>query len=303
MSRVTESDLDLHELDYLNQQSSFNFIEQLFSKKKKILLCPVVDNRNEKINLISKKLKSIQRKEKLIYEERGAKDLYIAWPFVKGKLQDDTIIRCPLVYIPVSLVENNDNWILEARNEVAVTFNKSFLLAYSFFNKRKLDDDFIETTLEDFFEDSQSFRVQLYELLKNSPVDVNFNQELFENKLSSFEYLNKNKCDEIFATGVLKLYPEAVLGLFPQSGSFLIPDYEAINSKLSFENFEQFFLDKTNVHSNHSFSEKNFKIKEEQTFTPFALDASQEEVIVNIKLGNSLVVQGPPGTGKSQKDI
>ncbi|MFW5761067.1 MAG: AAA domain-containing protein, partial [Cyclobacteriaceae bacterium] len=42
------------------------------------------------------------------------------------------------------------------------------------------------------------------------------------------------------------------------------------------------------------------KVKEEQTFTPFAIDAYQENALKAIKRGNSMVIQGPPGTGKSQ---
>jgi hypothetical protein len=42
------------------------------------------------------------------------------------------------------------------------------------------------------------------------------------------------------------------------------------------------------------------QVKEEQTFTPFKLDAYQENALKAVKRGNSIVVQGPPGTGKSQ---
>src|SRR5690606_19572076 len=38
----------------------------------------------------------------------------------------------------------------------------------------------------------------------------------------------------------------------------------------------------------------------QHTFTAFALDASQEAALQQVKQGKSLVVQGPPGTGKSQ---
>jgi superfamily I DNA and/or RNA helicase len=41
-------------------------------------------------------------------------------------------------------------------------------------------------------------------------------------------------------------------------------------------------------------------VREETTFLPFSVDASQEAAIKQVKAGQSLVVQGPPGTGKSQ---
>src|SRR5690606_3008267 len=42
------------------------------------------------------------------------------------------------------------------------------------------------------------------------------------------------------------------------------------------------------------------KVKEEQVFTPFKMDSSQENALKAVKRGNSIVVHGPPGTGKSQ---
>jgi superfamily II DNA or RNA helicase len=42
------------------------------------------------------------------------------------------------------------------------------------------------------------------------------------------------------------------------------------------------------------------QVREEDTYTPFKMDAFQENALKAVKKGNSLVVQGPPGTGKSQ---
>src|SRR6185436_15442329 len=50
--------------------------------------------------------------------------------------------------------------------------------------------------------------------------------------------------------------------------------------------------------SSHNIQQR--PIKEEKLFTPFILDAYQENAIKAIKNGHSIVVQGPPGTGKSQ---
>ncbi|MEZ4902389.1 MAG: hypothetical protein R2822_11855 [Spirosomataceae bacterium] len=91
-------------------------------------------------------------------------------------------------------------------------------------------------------------------------------------------------------TGELRLYPEAVLGIFPQAGSYLGPDYEQLILQNDFviENNPQYHV------SAHT------KPKEATTFTVFEQDASQEEALRRIKMGESLVVQEPPGTGKSQ---
>ncbi len=93
--------------------------------------------------------------------------------------------------------------------------------------------------------------------------------------------------------GELKLYPEAVLGIFPQAGSQLVPDYLALLEKDSIADLEDFFAGKSS-------EAEAPRVREENLYTPFVLDAYQEAAIKAVKHGRSIVVQGPPGTGKSQ---
>ena len=61
---------------------------------------------------------------------------------------------------------------------------------------------------------------------------------------------------------------------------------------------KNFFLSKNQISPDKH--KQLSSVKEEHTFTPFQIDASQEAALKAVKQGNSLVVQGPPGTGKSQ---
>jgi KaiC/GvpD/RAD55 family RecA-like ATPase len=308
-----EQFIDVHELDFLQNQPSFSIIEQLIAQKNAISLCDTLDPRNERVNEVSKRLKKIARTEKFIEDERGAKDLYVGYPMVKGKLMDGTPVRCPLLFFPVTLIQKVQKLSLNAgldsgsgikwhlqRREEPVTFNRSFLLAYSHFNEIKIFDNFIEYSFEDFSKTSLEFRTQLYELLKVSPLNVNFNHELFTNQLHFFEKMLKADLETTERNGELKLYPQAVLGIFPQAGSFLVPDYEYLlaeseqNTTGLFREGEMQWLIPSILQPPH------FKIREEKLITPLHMDASQEQVLRDIKYGKSLVVQGPPGTGKSQ---
>ena len=99
--------------------------------------------------------------------------------------------------------------------------------------------------------------------------------------------------------------PHAVLGIYPQSGSFLVPDYEAMIAQTGDElSIESFFKskDSSSLPEDKRLQAIDYHqyVKEEQTFTPFPVDASQENALKAIKTGKSIVVQGPPGTGKSQ---
>src|SRR5690606_18319078 len=94
--------------------------------------------------------------------------------------------------------------------------------------------------------------------------------------------------------GELKLYPEAVIGIFPQAGSYLVPDYLSLLENNHFQDLEAFFearsfeedklVTKSGAYQ-HSFINK---VKEEQAFTPFKMDAFQENALKAVKRGNSI---------------
>lgn len=298
---VSEQCIDLHDFDFALNAPSFNIIKQLLAHDSPIDLTQEIDSRDAEANRLGKKLKRLERIDKFIFEERGAKDLYIGWPFVRGKFADDTLVRGPLLFFPVELHNENNLWSLKLRRDVNITFNKSFLLAYSFFNQIPLDEELLETTFNDFDRDPTVFRTQLYELLKNSNLEIHFNQDNFMDQLMPFKDYKKADFDSNEKTGTLKLFPEAVLGIFPQAGSYLVPDYIDLIENEKIKDLEDFFFqrqrDDPEDEGNTRFSDR---LLEENTFTPFELDAYQEKALGLIKKGNSMIVQGPPGTGKSQ---
>src|SRR5690606_14800722 len=214
--------MDLHEVDHLNDYASFEVLKA-FVAGKTIKLCQVLDSRVESNNEVSKKLKKIQRTDNFLFEERGSYDLHIGWPFVRGKFSDGTFVRCPLLFFPVSLVQENNGWYLHLRQQAGITFNKSFLLAYAFYNKVSLEEEMFDTNFEDFNPDSTVFRTQLYQLLKER-IEINFNPDNFRDELTPFHSFKKDEFDMKHRNGELKLFPEAVLGIFPQAGSQLVPD-------------------------------------------------------------------------------
>ena len=303
---ISDQFIDLHDFDFLQQKPSFSLIEGLIARQAKLPLCPQLNPRDAQNNETSRRLKKIQRIEQFIFEERGARDLYVGWPFVRGRFADGTLVRCPLLFFPVSLVVEKGEWQLRPRRDVNITLNKTFLLAYAYFNGVKLDDALIEGVIDDYDPDSRVFRTMLYQLLKDSPVELNFNQENFVDQLRSFENFKKGQLEAETENGLLKLYPEAVLGLFPQAGSYLVPDYVHLLEEAGVDDIEDFFTSRSDAEDREQVgkatNQRYFlnKVKEEMTFTPFPLDAFQENALKAVKKGNSMVVQGPPGTGKSQ---
>ena len=290
--------LDLHELDFVQNKPSFHIIENLIAQKKKITLCSNIDSRDDKNNKIANILHKIQRTDKLIQEERGAKNLYVGYPFVQGKLIDDTLIRCPLLFFPVELVLANNDWAIKIVENQAITWNTTFLLAYAHYNQVQIAESFLDFDFENLGNEAQTFLTQLYRILEQSPIDLHFNQENFANTLHYFKSHTKKDFTADQQTGKLRLMPEAVLGVFPLSDSYLMPDYEVLLAQESQKTLEQLLTGSAN--QNFSFAEGIPKIKEKDLITPYPLDASQEAAMLAVKSGKSIVVQGPPGTGKSQ---
>ena len=285
--------LDLHETDFLLNKPSFSLIADLIGRKSSVNLCDVLDARQERSNEVSRILRRIDRTARFIEEERGTEDLYIGWPFVKGKFMDDTVVHGPLLFFPVQLSHQEKFWKLTRRGDEVAFLNPTLALAYGQFNQVKLPDELVEKVMDDFDRDSLVFRTQLYEWLKTTPLEINFNQDLFTDKLQPFNRQTAKDLAQLERTGELKLYPEAVLGIFPQAGSFLVPDYDALISRQEGEETGQ------EVEGIPSSSTLPF-LPEKNIHTPLPMDASQEAAVRAIKAGQSLVVQGPPGTGKSQ---
>ena len=295
--------LDLYDLNFIHDEGTFGIVEQLVAMRSTVL-CDYLDSRHEDTNLVSRRLKRLQRIDKFLQEERGSKDLYVGWPFVKGKLSDGTPIRCPLLFFPITIDINKEKWVMTPRKHEGVTFNKAFFLAYAHYNGVSLDDDFLDRGFEDFDDEMTVFRTSLYQLLKESPVEINFNQENFQDSISAFKDYKKDEFEREHTDGELKMFPEAVLGIFPQSGSQLVPDYTKLIESAEFNDLEEFFAervvkDKEEIQGLRRFSFLD-SVEEEKMITPFKMDAHQENAIKAIKKGNSVVVQGPPGTGKSQ---
>lgn len=290
--------IDLHDLDFLNNKPSFSLIEQLLGKGQPMQVAQVVDSRHEKNNQVSALLRAISRTEAFIFEEQGSLDLYVGYPFVEGKMIDDAPVRCPLLFIPVRLYTENNGWWIGARPGVEITFNKTLLLAFSHYNHLTIDEKLLEFDFEEFPSEAQEFLTALYRLLEDSPIELNFNPEMFERVLHNFQIYKREEFDRKFETGRLRLASNAVLGIFPQTDSYLMPDYEVLLQDERINEVEDLFGIPEDQADGQKPSARRFK--EEELIAPYPADSSQENVLKMAKAGQSLVIQGPPGSGKSQ---
>ena len=281
--------IDVHTLDQLLGQPSFAIIEALLSDRKQIPLALQVDEGDSENNAMSLRLRRLQRNEQFLYQERGAKDLHVGWPFVEGQLNDGQLVRAPLLLFPVQLQLEKNKWKLIVEKNALPSFNTALLLAY--FLRNQLP--FLPETREQFVlpalpEDPLSFLVSLYKQIEESQLKLSFNSAQFEQRLQPFRNCRKKEMVDRTKKGCLKLFPQAVLGLFSQGRSTLIDDYTQLLAMNPPPRPEDMLPIKREASTSKS------------SCAPLPMDGSQEAALEKVKEGESLVVQGPPGTGKSQ---
>ena len=298
--------LDLWELNFLYpHKPAFTLIESLIAGKD-VALSPLADPRDDAVNSASRRLRQLQRTTRFIVEERGAQDLYVGWPFVSGSFSDGTPVRCPLLFFPVNIVEDQQEWKLVLRSEVPISLNQSFLLAYAHFNQVQIPEKLYEKSFNDWEPDSRLYRTKLYKLFKEPPLALQFTEAFFADQLLPFENLSAAALEASIKPGELQLQPQAVLGIFPQAGSYIVPDYNFLIDEQPVASLEDLMAGRmladlsTQPDEPHPLVALGSQVREESLNTPFAMDASQEMAVRAVKAGASLVVQGPPGTGKSQ---
>lgn len=286
-------DIDLSELGHLNGFSSVDILSKMVSGGQ-VSIIKNHSARDEGNNLADRRLNKIWHEVNTIYEETGTYDLFIGYPFVEGRFLDGSIARCPLVLFPVKLIRNfqgTPRWVLRAEKEEDLSFNKTFFLAYEKFMQSRLSKAFWEDkpNRED---DLQSFLNALYKQLHGHQVEAHFNSELFQFRLDRF--MDKNQAMlENNPIGQLRFVPNAVLGIFPQSDSALLQDYETLESDPETFKLEN-FLRAQPVVRNREY------VREDERYYVSRVDQSQEEGLLKVRNGESLVLHGPPGTGKSQ---
>ncbi len=286
-------DIDLTDLTQLNQHSAIDILGKIVAGQS-VALIKNLSARDEATNLADRRLNNIWHEITTLYDESGTYDLFLGYPFVEGKFLDGSVARCPVVLFPVRLVrdfQGGPRWLLQAHPEEDLSFNTTFFLAYEKFMQVRLKREFWDERPERHG-DLQGFLNGLYKQLTDHDVAVHFNSELFQFRLDHFPEKNQPLLDEL-PIGKLRFLPHAVLGIFPQSDSALMQDYEVLEAQ----------PDAFSLESHFSSNLKNEHLplpKEDDRYYVAPVDQSQEEALLHVRAGESVVVHGPPGTGKSQ---
>ncbi len=233
-------------------------------------------------------------------KETGSYHLFIAYPFIEGKLPGDGfIVKAPLMFFPVVLTRKGHDFYLRFDRDKDIRFNRDLLLANQKFNQ--LED--LKTDPDPEHLDINAINKQLLPFLETNhlPIKAPYKSTPF------FEpFLDTVKDDfKKVKKGDLSIKNYGVLGHYKPYSSKLQEDISAIIDHKAYNNLLEGLLE--NALEPYDYSVENpFN---ESTTTPVKesaltyindLNYAQEKVLNLVDQNDKLVIWGPPGTGKSQ---
>ena len=259
------------------------------------------------------KLKTLSRNLAQIEEETGSQAGYFGFPFLQGHINPDFYVRGPIVLFPISLeyrrMARNGGWFLRLIDKRPI-LNGALITALKRKGGRQLGKDY-EDMFDELIEElstmkeedmEEHFFSKLNDWIKTIiTIDETKNQiqtlPLRSLSKSSIEDLEEQK---------LHLENYKIIGNFPQADSEIYNDYNTlienadpfnvgvIGDLMGIEgsNPESPDLDDSPIDIDGS--------EDKELNSVLESDSSQDEVILESKKSNLVVVRGPPGTGKSQ---
>lgn len=233
-----------------------------------------------------KTINSICRDVLKNYRDRGLMDLYVGYPFVKGKINsEDFYIHAPLALFPIKIEKEIDYITLRLDLNKEITYNTHLLLAnYKF---KEINKELPNVTIEDL--DLNHFINNLIDFYTSEGIRFYAKHE----KLTSFIPLRENEL-KYYSSGDFSLEGYAILGRFSSYSTVIQKDYDLLLEEGVASPILLSLLD------NVPLNEESKELTESELSYVGDLNSSQEEVIEKINSKDALVVEGPPGTGKSQ---
>lgn len=256
--------------------------------------------RHDAARKLASDLIELDRESRGLLEETGASDLYLGYPFLSGVVQG-YVFRAPLVLFPLQL-ERDDRGARSLagvpRKDKEPAVNQA-LLRLLFHKQQLAFPDELAGQLDEIAAD-QGPEAVLGELARLGVPTTALSGQLTP---------LRDRSEEFAAWVGTRFQVEecAVLGLFPQSGSDLLQDYEGLLQELNAQGAPLGLLlgcalDLLPADVRASLDQRPPEIPpSDQPVVPVLhADPSQRRVMQRARSASTLVVDGPPGTGKSQ---
>lgn len=250
-------------------------------------------------SIAATELLAIEREDAQRAEETGAHILYVGYPFLTGNVAGYAV-RAPLVLYPVALERDGDGargYKLNPRRDEPAIANQSLIRLI--FNKRGFA---FSDELSDELETLAGASDGGPEAVRRKLAAVGLTTTEAPIALQAFRDRDTELLER---SDFLEMEEVAVLGLFPQSSSDLLQDYDGLLQDLSNPavDLRQALAAAGSLlpQEMDGHVEPGSSTSAHQDWVPvIPADPSQRRVVAEARRHGAMVVDGPPGTGKSQ---
>ncbi len=219
--------------------------------------------------------------------DKGRFDLYVAYPFVEGKLKDGFSVRAPLALFPVSIEREKGVVTASLDASKEPIFNGTLVLAHM--RASSIDGPLPECTVDDATE--EGFAGCMLDFYRSVGMDLEWSlQEPIRFKGGEPERMRP------YADGELEVLPFAVMGRYPLYSGSVQKDFASIITGNAVSGILDRFVSRPHPIEEMACPE----IRESDVAFASPLDSAQERIISMLDSAGGLVIHGPPGTGKSQ---
>ena len=279
--------------------TGYDVRDLIFGRRQSVTISSVnsdQDRQRSRYSDFSAVLKEAERD----IREKGRDDLYIGYPFVKGRLLGEGFeVRAPLVLIPVKAEKTTTSIKLMPDEDRDALFNNILILAHHKHNgiNRPLPDAEIED-----YKESDYFQM-LIDHYGEEGIAIKDPGEEFQR----FTDYHSGEFPP-YQPGELYLENVAALGKFTIQTSSIHKDYDEIIESNTVNELLYNLIDAEDMdlradvfYGDCEIKErKEDEVQEKGIVYINDLNSSQERVLTTMERTNELVIQGPPGTGKSQ---
>jgi len=294
---------DLYEIEKITSGRAERALLQIRNREVALLVDPEEAGQHPAAKRAASELLALDREQRARLEETGANDLFLGYPLVAGDVVSEHggayFVRGPLVLYPASLERQGKGapgYRVSARADDPPIINQSLLRLI--FNKTGLNySDELADELDELVAsaDTEAVLAQLgkYGLAITA-------------RPSALCQLQEVSVDAIVRAPGLEIEECALLGIFPQSSSDLLQDYDGLLKALgdprqdvgSIMGAADVLLPEALRRATPA--DARAGLEAEPTAPVVAADPVQRRVIEECRRNVAMVVDGPPGTGKSQ---
>ncbi len=294
---------DLFRLDAVTVGRAERCLAQVSGSKATTFIRTAESGTHDRALSCTKDLVALARENRSRIEEKGTNDLYLGYPLLTGNIGVDGksttyLVRAPLVLFPVDLVEiakGARGFDGVPRKDETPIVNQSLLRLV--FNKKGLAfSDELSDELDALAGDPAGGVPAVLRKIAEVGLKVSHQPGTL--------HVFKDRNEEFDGRGTfLEIEESAVLGIFPQSNSDLLQDYNGLISDLSKNLDLEKALAAAQVLLPDSLQTRSARARgpAKPAAPPVvSADPSQRAVVDECRANEATVVDGPPGTGKSQ---